>query len=465
MRRLLAIGLVGSLGLAVAACGDDDDMVTPDAVVLPIDASVMPDAPPANPDAQVGDGNDSFGQAVTVPKNDQDGITGAIDEPDDKDYFKFTGQAGWTAIDIEANGTDDPMKVDIVITLFDSTMTQIAQNDDAIPRVNTDSEILIRLPAAGMYYIEVQEFSDWANSMPEGEASFIYRLTVFDVDPAAFMGIVAETEPNDDAAGANAVELLTDAMTNTASSLLLGGFAAGDAADVWSFTIPAGQKYFSLAVMPHSEDGYGSTAAVGRAYVTDAAGTTVFARIAPGPLPSPTSVGGPWDMSPPLPAGEYRLFVEPAAGYTPGANDFWVGKYFTGPTDNDPEAEVGTAGTNDTLATAEARTLNSNGVTYVLAHLSSDTDVDYFSVPAAAGTTVSVFCGSASAGSGVMGFRAEVRGADDAVIKGANENAVNGLQLTEAAAAAGGTSYVRLSKTSQDATVTGDWARCGIVVE
>ena len=75
-----------------------------------------------------------------------------------------------------APGRDDPEMIDTVITLYDGSMNQIAENDDAIPRFNTDSELVIHVPAAGTYYVEVQEFSDWAGEDPEGMAPYFMNI-------------------------------------------------------------------------------------------------------------------------------------------------------------------------------------------------------------------------------------------------------------------------------------------------
>jgi hypothetical protein len=97
----------------------------------------------------------------------------------DEDYYSFEGTAGdWIQIVTIANPEDDPALIDTVITLFDASMTQIAENDDSVPRINTDSEIITRLPATGTYYIQVQEFSTWMMETPEGGSTFTYQINV-----------------------------------------------------------------------------------------------------------------------------------------------------------------------------------------------------------------------------------------------------------------------------------------------
>ena len=61
---------------------------------------------------------------------------------------------------------------------------QIAENDDSVPRVNTDSEIVIQLPTTGTYYLLVQEWTVWAGEALEDALTGPYQLDVVLVEPA-----------------------------------------------------------------------------------------------------------------------------------------------------------------------------------------------------------------------------------------------------------------------------------------
>ena len=74
--------------------------------------------------------------------------------------------------------------LDTVITLYDPTREQIAENDDSVPRVNTDSEIVIQLPTTGTYYLLVQEWTVWAGEALEDALTGPYQLDVVLVEPA-----------------------------------------------------------------------------------------------------------------------------------------------------------------------------------------------------------------------------------------------------------------------------------------
>ncbi len=441
-------------------CGGGGGGGNPDAHI-----AHMPDAPPGidgstidssmggPPDASSGDNNDSFGQAVPLTVDDTMGKGGAIDPAGDRDFYKFTGTAGQTvAINISANTMDNPMLVDTVIQLYDASMTQIAENDDAIPRINTDSEIIIKLPSSGDFYIEVMEYSDWAMMPPlKGMPSFVYTLKVKSVVAGTGVTIEPATDPGNTAASA----ITSSAPGTNAFGILVGQFANATDVDVFQINVPAGKVAMLAAVMPGGAAGYGSTATPAPAELRDAAGATVIAR-------QPANASG---MNPPLTSGNYLLYVSRTAGM--GANDFWVAKFITNMTDNPAETET-VPGQNDTNATAQALTMMVNGGThqgFILSHLTTMADVDEFSftVPAG-GAMVTAFCGSRSNGSGVTGLHGELRDSANAVVAGTsvNEDAAMGLSIAPMAMTPAGTYYLRLSKTGQDATVTGDWVRCGV---
>ncbi len=452
----IGIGMICLLGAAVAwaGCGDDDGRDRPTDSGVTGDSGGDLDAGPADAgfdagrDAgTTGDGNDDFDSAEDLAFGDT-GAEGAIGTAGDHDFFTFEGTAGsWVAISTEANPDDDPEMVDTVITLYDGSMTQIAENDDAFPRASTDSEIIIRLPADDTYYVEVQEWTTWADDTPEGDPSFTYTLRVIEIDPDA-AAVTVDTEGGDDAASAQTLGFSMDFQ------FLLGTFEDDTDVDVFSISVPAGAtRLLQATLMPDGTDGYGSTTPAGEVWVTDSAGTTIIARI--------DQSAGYEAISPSLPEGDYLLWIAHPGGGA-GANDFYVAKVVRG-TENTPEG----SGANGTVAEAEALTLTMAEGTmrrsgFVLAHLDAADDVDYFSFDVAAGETLSVACGSAEGGSGVEGLTVSVRDGDDASVASMTETAPDGVFIEDAGVTEAGTYYLRLSKTGQDAEVTGDWVRCGV---
>ena len=78
---------------------------------------------------------------------------------------------------------------------------------------------------------------------------------------------------------------------------------------------------------------------------------------------------------------------------------------------------------------------------------------------------MSVFCGSRTAGSGVVGLQAALTDSTGTtVIEMDSESATEGVAIEEASVSAAGTYLLRLTKGSQDPMVSGDWVRCGVLV-
>jgi hypothetical protein len=445
--------LLIAASLALVACGGDN----PAPMDAGSDAGPATDAPvrPDTPRPDAGPSNDSFdgAQPITVGTP----VMEAIEAPGDHDFWTFTGNEGdWVAISTTANPDDDPTRVDTVITLYDAARTQIAQNDDAVPRANTDSEIIIHLPATGVYYVEVEEFSDWmpdSPPAPEGMPSYMYQLAIGEVGGPV---VNFDAETGDDAASAQDVVL-----GGMGGNLFfpIGTFEDATDVDVYAFTVASTPQILSVDVMPSGAAGYGSTRAAARMWVTDAAGTEVIARIQPRDALQN-------DLSPSLDAGDYLLWVD-AGGGTAGANDFYVLKALIGQ-ENPVELETDAMpNTNDTTMTAEALTVMDDmgtGRGFLLAHLSA-TDVDVFSFNAPAGLEMNAFCGSASSGSGLTGLRAELLAADGTTVLGsASETATEGAAIQMVPVDAAGTHYLRLSATGQSAEVTGNFVRCGLAL-
>lgn len=443
------------LALSLAACGGGND--TTDAG--PADGAVPTDAQgggDGGPDGGPGD-NGSFDTATPIEIDAAAATAEAIAPARDVDYFSFEGTAGqWVAIFTTTPDPampDDP-HADTVITLYGPDRMQLAENDDAQPRAGTDSEIILRLPATGTYYYRVQEFSTWMPDMvmtgPQGGPAFTYETGVIEMRNEQ-PRIVIDAEPGNDAASAVPLEFVM------AATFVMGRFDSATDVDVFSFTstsLPTRPEPLYIAVMPAGPMGYGATRTAGRVWITEDAGSTIVAR---GTVGEDVIV-----ISPGLGSGPHHLWVEAPSGAA-GTNDHYVIKAIFGTTENSPEEEETT---NGALATAEAITMNAieggtgeNG--FVLAHLGT-ADVDYFSFDVMAGRTVSVACGSRTAGSGVIGLTAELRDSTDAVLATATETDAMNAFIDSFAVSGAGTYYLRITKTSQDPEVTGDWVRCGV---
>ena len=446
--------LFASLSIAALVMAGCDGDPPADADAGPVDAATGDaDTTDSGSDAGAPD-NDSFETATTIAIDAEESAADEINPRMDVDYFRFDGTAGqWVAIFTSSTMPDAGNRVDTVITLYDASMTQIAENDDALPRADVDSEVILKLPATGTYYVRVQEFSTWAPEMvedgPQGGPSYDYTLVVITLDEEN-PRVRIDPETGDDAASA-----VTAAVTGNVG-FLLGDFDAPGDVDVFRFntagraTLP--QSLF-VAVMPTGPMGYGATGTIARVWVTDDAGTTIFARGEVGP-------DAPEFQPTFLTAGPQLLWVEAPAGAA-GANDHYVIKLlFRG--DNPPEG----AADNDTLATAAMLRLNpimdatgENG--FVLAQL-AEGDVDYYGFDVMAGRTLSIACGSRNSGSGVLDLTAELRDESDAVLAMDGETATENAFIDAFAVPGAGRYYLRISSSGQDPEVTGAWVRCGV---
>jgi len=445
---------LGSFALALSAlvgCRDDDARPAPmtDAGAdAGSDASVDLGRDTGTRDAGADDGNDTFAEAVALTLGAATGAMATIGTVEDKDYFSFAATANqWIIITTTANADDDDTKVDTFITLFDSTMTAVAANDDAVPRASTDSELIFHAVTAGTYYIEVQEFSDFTDMSPEAHPADMYELEVAALNiPIA--GVTEDAETGNDAASATPLEFFA-----AGNGILVGTYAAVDDVDVFSITTTALQ-IVQATFMPAGATGYGSTTPPRSAWVTAMDGTTILARISDLTMLN--------EISPSLAAGSYLLWIDRPAG-TVGSNDFYVSKVFRG-AENTPEAAEAT---NGVLTTPELVTLTvpmgSTGLRngFIIAQL-GDGDVDHFAIDVLAGEQAGVSCGAETSGSGVRGLNVALLDSTGTVVAMMNETTAASGAIIPATTVAPGRYLVRLTKTAQDAAVTSTWVRCGL---
>jgi hypothetical protein len=457
MRRLLPLSIAAiALALACGACGDGggSDGGQPDAIEQ-IDAEEAevghPDAPRpdfgidggrpdnGNPPDAGGDMNDSFAEAATLVLRDQNGARGAIDPIDDIDYYRieFT-EATWVVFDIAANPMNMSGMIDTVITLYDSQMRQVAENDDGF-YIGRDSELIYHVPAAGAYYVRVQEYSTWAQLMTRnGGPTFTYQLIAFVPGGA---NVTVDPETGDDVASA--------VMFNQRSGfgVIVGTFRDAGDTDVYRIAITgADPTRMKIDVMPTGEDAFGLVS------VTDVEGSTVSA--------SATFTQGYDAIEPPAESGrEYMLHVRHPGGATT-ANDFYVIKVIMY-AEYDPETAEGM---NDTLAGAEVVTFEQSAPrrAFVLARL-PDGDVDHFAFELVQGETLDLTCWAGAVGSGIVELTAEVLTSTGALIQRGIEAPPSELAMEPMVDP--GRVHLKLSKSSQDPTNAGDWVRCRILAE
>jgi hypothetical protein len=444
-----------ALVLLLAACSDPEPKTNDNN-----------NTPPPGP---TGDGNDSFAEAAAIS-----GATGFVDGEletlDDADYFRVEGTGGGAAyIFTDAKPDDDPFNpayLDLVVTVFDASEQQIAQNDDPLLRFTQDSALPFVLPADGVAFIRVEDYcaSDLADASCDAERDAAitehgYSIGLLEID-FADAGYVDQSEP--DSAGAPA--MVTYAPTSTAGAyfmtLLFGAWETADDVDWFGVDLPddldvgTGIPMLELYATPGGADADGSAAEVGELTVWDATGATVLAQI---DAETDAALRVPVDL-----AGDYLVTIGRGSGAMGPAAYYFV-NHRGSASSNEPEVEP-----NDVYSEATALALLPEDNAYfcrgTLAPGGADT-LDHYAFTAAQGDVVSVSCSSRTIGSGLRGFSAVLldgaTGQEIANSASNEETAGNPLRL-EADVGTATNVVLQLTATSRDATVTGSYYQCGI---
>jgi len=426
-----------------------------------------------------GDGNDSIATAQPLDVDATSGlqsIQSDLDPPDtDVDYWSFTGTAGPIQVLTDAKPDNDPFAdgyPDLVVTIFDSAGNQIAQNDDPFPQFTQDPELFTILPSDGTYYIEVEEFCNFDGSCTSdyinGLSSFAYALNIIPIDPSQNSVMDEATEPNDTVDTATVMEYEPD-TTNGGYFLSIGygDLSTGDT-DGIHFTIPAdvpvdpGSRAMARFVLPPpGQDGNGSSINPGIVEVTDIATATVIARLDLGTEDNSVQDRRYLEF-PVTPGSEYLLTIDDGPA-TSGGDPFYF--YLHSVFSGNP-LETGEP-TNDLPATPETLTQAAGVESFFVQGNLTVGDVDYFKV-ASIDNVVSVSCGSASNGSGVTGLKVTAFKSDGITMLAAGSSVTEGPDegsdalLQGLDATVDSQIVVKVEKTGQDATNTGDYYECGI---
>jgi Bacterial pre-peptidase C-terminal domain len=396
---------------------------------------------------------------------------GVIDPAQDGDYYKFTANAGdWIWLATDANPDDIPEMIDTVITLYNEDgSTQLAQVDDAFPRVSTDSELFFRATETGTYCLKVEEFSDWAGQTPEGDPTFGFRVLAIPVDFALYEQFSEDTEVNNTLAAPQTGLSYTVSMTNTNFTQLAGVFDDDADVDVYAFEAGTGALAMALDFTPGGTDGFGSTQEPGVINLYDPADlNNALARL-------DVANGSDGFSSVPIPAGGTVLIeVQKPAGAA-GANPFYFLKTFGVSAVNEQETDD-TANNASAGAGQAAATPNGDTTSYFIGGTLPAGDSDWWQIPnVASGQDITVVCSAQRAGSGVGDFTVDYYGtnAGGASVQNETENATANIlwsnlspdasqpAITNATA---GTHFIRLQSTMDIAGVTSRFYLCGVHV-
>jgi hypothetical protein len=374
--------------------------------------------------------------------------------------------------------------VDTAIKLYDATgKTLLASDDDAYPRGNSDAQIVYRTTVSGKVCVQVTDFDTWAGSTPKlaEDSTFKFFAGKFN---STLPSVNLDAEPNDTVAIPQVGKLAPfTAPAVGASSFVLGYLQGAVDVDTFKFTAPAGTNTLSLDLPPIGAalvpgiSGFGSTMERFAATIRRMDGTIV-ADVTP---PAGAIDKTPLAFTVPFAAGDYYLSISRPVGLPVGANDFYYTRIGFGKSTTVPEAEL-TAGSNDTLATAEPLTQTVNAANaklknaFIIAQLPALDAADNFSVPVNAGDKVTVACSSLRSGAGLTGFTAKLF-LDGQLIESDVETATANMAWRDTAAGQpkiatkdavkitqAGTAVLQLSATGRSATNTGAYYLCGFSV-
>ncbi len=429
----------------------------------------------------------TFATAATIPLDSATNTHGTlVDVTTTKDYYTFQGTAGdrlvivTNAQSLAAAGTDQATIADTVVTLYDASMTQIAQNDDGWPRESTDSELFVILPATGTYYVTVGGCqSAFTTGCGDAAAVTMRNYEVF----VAHTNMLVAAEVNATATNATsataahvAYAVPMGGMTGAYGTVNLDGtFATAGATQVFAFTPPADtmvdatqRAHAEFWVQGNTTAGDGSTAGT-HIWVTGADGTTIVAEETSSNYSTGGSAGDPPHLSVPVTLGQqYYLFVQSTATTSAPTTDYYFITHFVGTFYYGTAERETTAGSNDTIATATALAtpaMAGAGTYFVDGDLATATDEDWFNITLPAGTTqFELSCEGQRVGSGLVGLTASLATMDGTVLTGSTitETALDAAATAAPVTIPAGTThlFVHVHAASQSATNTGSYYSC-----
>jgi hypothetical protein len=330
-----------------------------------------------------GDRDNAFEDATPIMQNA--GQQGWIAPAGDVDYYLYpsTG-AEWIRINTKTNVTDcteeSTESVDITVSL-DTVVAVYSSNGalhawmDNFPtgRVTTfDSVLNVYLPAAGDWYITVEDTSTFFESDdgPRSEPDFFYCI-----DVTSMNSNTSETDSSDNPSW-------SVTLSNNTSIWSVGVVleSAGDS-DWLQINLPApsaaGQRA-PLEIWGHEEIPGSSATSLVRVFNED--GDTVLQKADIGP----DGIGLYYDAGPAVPGGPVTYLIEATDEFAAGGADNWYVLYFRSrEADHYGESE---SEPNDNTSEAQALAVNvfttTNGSAYdaMLVHgmLEADDDEDYF---------------------------------------------------------------------------------------
>ncbi len=137
------------------------------------DFSIDTYVPQVCSDSNEPDGSQSQAKSITYNTT----VSREICPRGDMDYFKFSGVQGAT-VGVRSRATVTHQPDSYIFLLDDDFSTILAENDDMIPGIVTDSHLSYRLPRNGEYYIKLRAW----DHPSAGGSDFDYELSLFGND-------------------------------------------------------------------------------------------------------------------------------------------------------------------------------------------------------------------------------------------------------------------------------------------
>jgi hypothetical protein len=489
MRSRIALGALFSGALFTfaalfAGCGGEDEQTTggggaggesaQSSTSAPSSSSVSSTAASSSSTGtpMMGDGNNTIETAEPIELDTL--YEGELDPAGDEDYYQFEGAAGqalyfYVSLESIDNVRFNSAYSDTIITLYDASGKQIAENNTAVPRFNADPELFTILPSSGTYYVRVTDCFTWSSSPnsqclpPEEKENTYYEFGMLELDPA-FPSVIADTEKGNDAASAEPIEYAKAQSGGYFFSEIFGTFTDGKDVDVFSLNLPAdissspgtrSTGYFYL--LPHGKSGNGSSSTIGRMYITELAN----------PLVPVAEIYGSQnlELSPPLATGtDYLLFIEhPELAYKPNA--FYFTRHYAGYA-NPLEANDllnSDVMTPDPIVAEPAS--NGRFSAFIEGDLiAGATDVDHFIAAVPQNTkNITAVCSARRRGSGLRNLGISLLNKDGSAIGQSTQETASAFALAQdIPIPAGATDVVVKITATQDPLVTSSFYRCGI---
>jgi hypothetical protein len=411
-------------------------------------AAVAPDAA-ALADAAVDAGEDSglvngrpprknvdFDNALRM-KTDDSRILQDVVVARQADFYVFSAKAG-AFYEMKTDNSD--FSPDLVMTLYDTDKTQIAENDSGSiwPGDTIDARLVVRLEHDGEYFVRLEDRNTPASFFTQSFPLLYYHFQVRELGPDA-PGVT-----HDGGDAPNVVHFAHDMLSEYDYSTVVGTYPA-DRLDVF-------------AIM-----GLHETALIGHVLSPTIVVPAHTARLAVNDkdkhaLASIDLSTQQEDIEPPVTDGSYRLTVD---GHGEAKDTAFAIDLVMLPENPREQNEAD----NGQLDKAEALMMLGQSYRrgYVLASQPAS-DIDYFKFDVSQDEYIAVICQAESAGSGVRGLRAEVRSDTDKMLASATEGTNTKLEIEATQVMLSGTYYLRLSSKTPDGDGTEPWTRCVVTV-